>query len=192
MSNRIFLHFYGPYDLCSEVNDILHDCPYTSDQGIYLWAVKMTTGNYRVSYIGETGVSFYKRMKEHLIQKLGGNYQICDPEAMKRGEHKVIWNGLWRKGTRDKMPEFFSQYESLAPTIKKCISTLKLFVAPIKLESHQRRVIEGALAEAIKSDEMASSLLPKDIRYYRSKDTGVLVSCTSDKPIEGLPKQFEV
>ena len=84
------LHSYGPYTSCSETNDILYDCPYASDQGLYMWAVKINSGNYRVSYLGETGISFYKRTKEHLIQILGGNYQIFDSEAMKRGEHKVL------------------------------------------------------------------------------------------------------
>jgi hypothetical protein len=130
-------------------NDVLFDCPHASCEGIYLWAVRMKSGSYKVSYIGETGVSYYRRTKDHLIQIFGGNYQVCDPESLLNGKNEVIWNGLWRKGTRDKLPEFFSQYERLTPIIKRSIVVQKVFVAPIKITSRLRIRIEGALAIAI-------------------------------------------
>jgi hypothetical protein len=151
----------------------------------------MSTGVYRVSYLGQTVRSFYNRNKEHLIQKLGGNYQICDPEAMINGRHEVVWNGMWRKGTRDKLPEFLAQYERLAPIIKRSILVTKLFVAPLKVERRICQRIEGALAVAIKSDAEASSLLPKDIRYILKKENEepILVTIESEQLIEGLPKE---
>jgi hypothetical protein len=117
IGQQTIIHFHGPYPLCSET-DILFGCPYISDEGIYLWTVEMLSGNYRISYIGETGISFYQRTKEHLIQTLGGNYQIFDSEGMRRGEYKRIWDGLWRKETLNKFAEFFCNYEMLAPDVK--------------------------------------------------------------------------
>ena len=192
MNNDQALKFYGPYALCSEESDVLHDCPYASDEGIYLWVVRMSSGSYRVLYIGETGISFYKRTKEHLIQTLGGNYLICDPADMVRGRNNVIWKGLWRKGTRDKLPEFLSHYESMAPKIKKFILIQKLFVAPTKIDRRFRQRIEGALAFAIREDAEASSLLPNDIRYIRRRDDEdpTLVSIFSKYKIEGLPERI--
>ena len=185
------LKFYGPYTICSEENDVLHDCPYASDEGIYLWAVRMNSGSYRILYIGETSTSFYKRTKDHLIQTLGGNYLICDPEAMVFGRSEILWKGLWRKGTRNKLPEFLSRYESLAPKIKKFIFIQKLFVASIKIDRRLRKRIEGALAFAIREDAEASSLLPNDIRYIRRRDDEdpVLVSISAERKIEGLPER---
>jgi hypothetical protein len=184
------LKFHGPYTICSEENDVLNDCPYASDEGIYLWVVKMSSGSYRVSYIGETGISFYKRTKEHLIQTLGGNYLICDPEDMVRGRNNVIWKGLWRKETRNKMPDFLSHYESMAPKIKKSILIQKLFVAPTNIDRRFRQRIEGVLAFAIREDAEASSLLPNDIRYIRRRDDEdpTLISISSNHRIEGLPE----
>ena len=126
MTTKQELKFHGPYTICSEENDVLHDCTYAADEGIYLWVIRMSSGSYRVLYIGETGASFYKRTKEHLIQTLGGNYLICDPEDIVRGRNNIIWKGLWRKGTRDKLPEFLSHYETMAPKIKKFILIQKL------------------------------------------------------------------
>jgi len=192
MNTKQELKFHGPYTICSEENDVLHDCPYASDEGIYLWAVRMNSGSYRILYIGETSTSFYKRTKDHLIQTLGGNYLICDPEAMVRGRNEILWKGLWRKGTRDKLPEFLSRYESLAPKIKQSILIQKLFVAPIKLDRRLRQRIEGALAFAIREDADTSSLLPNDIRYIRRRDDeeSLLVSMSSEHKIEGLPEKI--
>ncbi len=186
------LKFHGPYTICTEENDVLHDCPYASDEGIYLWVVGLNSGSYRISYIGETGVSFYKRTKDHLIQTLGGNYLICDPEAMVHGRNEILWKGLWRKGTRDKLPEFLSRYESLAPKIKKSILIQDLFVAPVKIDRRLRQRIEGALAFAIREDAEASSLLPNDIRYIRRRDDeeSTLISIFSEEKIEGLPERI--
>ena len=190
MNKKQELEFHGPYTICSEENDVLYDCPYAIDEGIYLWVVRMSSGSYRVLYIGETGTSFYRRTKEHLIQTLGGNYLICDPEDMIRGRKNVIWKGLWRKGTRDKLPEFLSHYESIAPKIKKFILIQKLFVAPIKIDRRFRQRIEGALASVIREDAEASSLLPNDIRYVRRREEedSSLVTISSKHKIEGLPE----
>lgn len=186
------LKFHGPYAICSEEKDVLYDCPYASDEGIYLWVVRMSSGFFRVSYIGETGTSFYKRTKDHLIQTLGGNYLICDPEDMVRGRNNVIWKGLWRKGTRNKLPEFLSNYASLAPKIKKSILIQKLFVSPFKVDRRLRQRIEGALAIALRENTEASTFLPEDIRYIRRRENEIptLVSIFSEQKIEGLPERI--
>src|SRR5947207_14873342 len=109
----LILHFHGPSSVCSEADDVLAGCTLRNESGIYLWAVKQRTGGYRVLYIGETGNTFYARMREHVIQTLGGNYRVIDADRMCEGVQQVLWNGLWRKGTREKLPEFLSRYETL-------------------------------------------------------------------------------
>ncbi len=157
-----------------------------------MWAVKMFSNYFRVTYIGETGTSFYKRTKEHVIQTLGGNYQICDPDAMQRGESIVVWNGLWRKGYRDKFPEFLRRYEGIATVIKGALSVQNIFVAPMDVDSRTRKRIEGALAFAVRNNKDASSLLPKDIRYFKNKEdeSPIAISIEAQSKIEGLPRQI--
>jgi hypothetical protein len=190
-SSFIHLRFTGPYPACSESADILNGCPYSKESGIYLWAVQMPTGKYRISYIGETSASFYRRIKEHVIQTLGGNYRICDPTAMRQGVQKVIWDGLWRKGTRDKLPEFLRRYAELAPLIKESLAIQVVFVAVLDREKRLRRRIEGALAEALRANPEACSLLPDDIRYLRRNESEapVKVVIESEGDFDGLPQK---
>ena len=164
------------------------------NEGIYIWAIKTDSGSDRVNYVGETSTSFYRRHKEHLIQVLGGNYQILEPAAMKSGRMEIVWNGLWRKGTRHRFSEFLSQYESLSAIIKEYVLSLKVFVAPLKVERRIRQRIEGAIAATIKKDKEASSLLPDDIRYYSSRPgkKAIVVSISADQGIDGLPPQIIV
>lgn len=184
------IKIHGPYTICGDDHDILEGCPYSDSVGVYFWAVKMPSGQYRVSYLGEISTSFYKRTKEHIIQTLGGNYQICDSDLMLNGEHRVIWNGLWRKGTRDKLPEFIKNYEEMAPKIKSYLSIQKLFVAPLEVDRRTRQRIEAALAKAIHRNKEAANLLPHDIRYYHKKDIEeeLSVIIEPEHQLEGLPE----
>jgi len=187
------LRLFGPYDICSGVTDVLGDCPYAKDEGIYFWAVEQPDGKYKITYIGETSASFYKRTKEHIIQTLGGNYLVCDGEALQRGELVTLWKGTWRKGTRDKLPEFMERYEELAPKIKQYLTVQKLFVLPFKAERRERQRIEGALSKLVVENEKASSIMPKDIRYYyrRPEEEIINVTITGGDLVEGLPTEFE-
>jgi hypothetical protein len=87
------LHFCGPFSLCSETADALDDCEHQNSGGLYLWTVEQNTGNYKISYLGETARSFYSRTKEHITQTLGGNYRTIDADQMRKGEVKEgkIW-----------------------------------------------------------------------------------------------------
>lgn len=189
--NTIFLRFAGPYPVCSENADILHGCPHSKKSGIYLWAVLMPIGKYRITYIGETSASFYRRIKEHVIQTLGGNYRICESAALRQGVQVVLWNGLWRKGTRNKLPDFLRRYVELAPLIKQSLAVENVFLAVLDCEKRLRRRIEGALAEAIRSNPEARSLLPDDIRYLKRKNTEppVRVVIETGSDFEGLPTE---
>src|ERR1700722_2897920 len=113
------LHFHGPYPACSETADVFDGCEHQNSTGLYLWGVEQATGHYRISYIGETERSFYYRTKEHIIQTLGGNYRVIDPDLMRTGVQRIIWDGLWRLDAQKRLPEFLSNYERLAPLIKR-------------------------------------------------------------------------
>ena len=48
------LCFYGPFSLCSEQSEILAECEFKEQAGLYLWVAKQAGGSYRIEYIGET------------------------------------------------------------------------------------------------------------------------------------------
>ena len=116
MPEKLKVHFEGPFGLCGQHRRMLFGDSISAEAGIYLWTFSTDAG-FLVEYVGETGKSFTKRMKEHMIQTFGGNYRVLDPVLIRRLEVKVVWNGLWRKGTRDKIAEFASRYLDLAPVI---------------------------------------------------------------------------
>lgn len=185
------LVFHGPYPFCPSAHgqDLLHGCDISKDYGIYIFAAKQKKGGYRVTYIGETGTSFYKRIKEHAIQTLGGNYRICDAEKMTYGIQEIIWDGLWRKGVRNKIFEFIDKYEYYSPFVKAYIKSISIFLAPFHGSKEQRKNIEFKISSEIRSAGECASLLPSDIqyRYKKINFSGQLLQVQSFTHIEGLP-----
>jgi len=54
--------------------------------GVYVYAVKVKNVGYLTTYVGETGVSFLKRIKDHVINTLGSYERIYDPDALQEGK----------------------------------------------------------------------------------------------------------
>ena len=193
VSNQLTVAFNGPHTICNETKDVLADCVHRKGAGIFFTAVQVGD-SYRITHIGQTGTSFYARLKEHVIQTLGGNFRICDPVAMARGENKVRWDGLWRPGRHAKLPEFLRDGPELLEAARSCFKLEKAFVAPLVIEDRMRRRIEGAIAKQIRKDKAASSLFPPDVRYLPrlSTETAITIRIVSPKKILGLPEQLEV
>lgn len=189
------LHFYGPYALCSETGDVLQNCVHKSSGGLYLWVVPQDAGGYKISYLGETSRSFYGRTKEHVIQTLGGNYRVIDAVQMRSGVERIIWNGMWRRDFRNRLPEFLRRYEELAPLIKEYLFGQSIFVCPLPAEQPFRRQIERALALEIRKDAKAATLFPADIRFtvpsevFRPAAVSK-VTISADRDVQGLPSEL--
>jgi len=191
VSESLGIHFHGPYGLAGQHEKMLFGESISQEAGVYLWTVRTPDG-FLVEYVGQTGESFAKRTKDHMIHTFGGNYRVCDPQLMRQGQLKVVWLGLWRRGTKDKMPEFAQRYLSLAPAIQEYLEAVELFLAPIAENRRLRERIEGAIAHQIREQSApASSLLPPDIRY-RSRTQGevpVSIDIVCDQAVLGLPSQ---
>ncbi len=187
------VNFDGPYPAYSETLDVLADCRHRKAGGVYFWAIKVGDG-YRLTHIGQTGTSFYHRMKEYIINTLGGNYRICDPDALGRGETKLLWNGLWREGTRERLPEFLRDSSRLFEAAKRNLMLEQIFVAPLNVEDRMRRRIEGAIAKSVRKDKTASSLFPLDVRVLGrlTTEAPIPVHIRVGKKILGLPEQLDV
>ena len=164
------INFIGPYGLCGEHQRLFFAEPISRTAGIYLWTVRTSSG-FIAEYVGQTGESFAKRTKDHMIQTFGGNYRVCDAQLMREGTAKVVWPGLWRKGTRDKMPEFAQRYLELAPLIREHLQTIEVFLASVDADRRFRERVEGALARHIwDQPPPASNLLARDVRYRQRRE----------------------
>lgn len=186
------LFFYGPFSI-NGPNSIFMD-PVGDESGIYLWAIR-SQDRFLVEYVGETGYSFRQRTKEHMIQVLGGNYRSLDPDYYDRGVVRVLWNGLWRKGTQDKLNEFIDAYPVLASKIAQYVKSIHLFVAPLNAPSYERKLIEGGIASYVKAQpEEISRFYPRDNRTYNPKpnEKGILVTIASAAEIMGLPAELRL
>jgi hypothetical protein len=187
------LILYGPYGLCGKHERIIFYEPIGEETGIYFWTVPYVQGGSIINYIGETGESFKRRFKDHMIHKAGGNYRICDPDFAVQGVERILWNGLWRKGTRDKMPEFVSRITELSPAIKKSLEHSEIYVAPFEGEKRIRQRIEGAIADYIKAQTSpASGLFPTDIRYTKrwNDEEPLHVRISGGDALLGMPKDL--
>jgi len=190
---RIELTIHGPYGLCGNHEKIIFHESIGDEIGIYFWTVPYFKGGSVISYIGETGKSFKERFKDHMIHTAGGNYRIYDPDSEIQGIGHILWNGLWRKGTRDKMPEFVARMIELAPAIKKSLEHSEIYVAPFESERRVRQRIEGAIADHIKAQPPpASGLLPTDVKYYKKWDDEepIYVRISGGDALLGMPKDL--
>jgi hypothetical protein len=186
------LDFQGPFKLCGTEGKLLFSREEAQLAGIYLWTVRFQDG-FLVNYVGETKTSFHKRMKDHMIQCMGGNYRICDAEWLLKGERKILWNGMWRKGTRNLMPVFVERYVELAPKIKAYLQVLDIFVAPVQVDKRIRRRIEGAIAFSLRQKlAPVGSFITEDVRYLSRKDgeTPIQVMIGSNERLLGLESQI--
>lgn len=185
----LMLTFHGPFGLM-EGEDNLFTSALAMQSGIYVWTVPYVHGGYLITYVGQTGATFGRRNKEHMIQTIGGNYRISDPDLLLQGVDHVLWNGLWRKGTRDKIDEYLHRVVDLVPAIRKTLTTIRVLVAPLDAAPPIRRRIEGALADHIKRQPPpAAALLPPDIRYGRRQAAEELIDVQILCAVEvlGLP-----
>jgi len=127
--------------------------------------------------------------------KSGGGTEKC-PDFKTVWAFQIIWKGLWRKGTRDKIGEFIKNYKKYAPIIKSYIEIHDIFLAPLTVDRRKRQLIEGNIAKIIKEQKPPiSNLLPADIRYvYNRKDSeeGFIVKIECDENIFGLPERLRI
>ena len=189
-ADQLTLHFKGPFVLAGKEAPLLFDDAISKRSGIYLWAVPQIDDGLIVTYVGETATSFGRRMKDHAIQMLGGNYRVSDPDQLSQGVDAVLWNGMWRPGTRDRLPEYVARVVELAPVIQRTLMLTRALVAPCELDGRARRRIEAALAQHVWSQSPpTSALLPRDIRYHarRGSEAPISLHVVADVEVQGLP-----
>lgn len=60
------LDFAGAYGMCGQHQRLLFGEPMSRTSGISLWTVRTSNG-FIAAYVGQTGESFAKRTKDHMI-----------------------------------------------------------------------------------------------------------------------------
>ncbi|GAA5439000.1 hypothetical protein ACFQDE_17650 [Deinococcus caeni] len=182
------LRFQGPFTLTGNASGNVFRQREVRQAGIYLFAMETDQAGTVVRYVGETGVSFQKRLKEHLIQTLGGNYRVSDVASLRSLQEIVLWDGMWRRGTTGRMQEFVDRYVQLAPAIKEYLDAYRIFLAPMPSEigQRQRRLVESALARHF---QQGPHLMAPDIRYLKrtTEDPYCTVMAQSSSTVTGLP-----
>ncbi|HPA19285.1 MAG TPA: hypothetical protein PLU30_16175 [Verrucomicrobiae bacterium] len=187
----ITLHFQGPFTFIPGERSLFH-CSAAKSAGIYLWTHRQNAdGSHLIHYIGETG-SFAQRHRQHLIEILGMNYGIFDPDHAKIGKSTLLWPGLWRDPSADGPGELLGQYEAMTPTVIRYVHALTVFFAPLETETKFRKHVEGLIAWNLRTRHLeASALYPDD--NYTSKNkaiTGVRLLISSAEPIQGLDREI--
>lgn len=193
-NNSLHLQFSGPFILCGTNGVSALDAEIASKAGLYLWTVRTHEG-VLVEYVGETGVSFAERSRQHMVQCLGGYYRIWDASLLRQGKRELVWGGMWQKHRRNSMAEFISVYTDLAPKILDYLSVIDVFVAPLDSTQRIRRRIERALWDSLGDQPPpVSTFLQDSIRHntrrkFEEEPVAVSISCA--QAIEGLPSQLQ-
>jgi len=182
------LRWRGPYRFYGGADRSLFNSMEAKKSGVYLWTVALKK-QYLVYYVGETGRSFYTRFSEHARDCLYGYYRIYDPTSFAKGKKKLVWEGMWKPGTRDRIGEFLNRYLELSPIIYEYLGLFRIFLAPLDVEKRIRQRIENAIAsQLLKQKGLISEFQDSDIKYYprREDEEPILVKMARHENILGL------
>ena len=118
---------------------------------IYLWTIRQrNSSDHLIHYIGETN-QLGLRHREHLINILGLNYGIFDPEKAKGGVADLIWPGLWRDRSSEGPINTLANYQRLNETVMEYLLVIEIFFAELDVEKEMRRHIEGCIGWNLRS-----------------------------------------
>ena len=186
------LQVFGPFRIHSnDGEDIFHN-PIAKESGIYVYAVPYEKSGFLAEYVGETGASFLKRIKEHTINTMGGYNRIYDPVALKKGKKELLWDGLWKATRQGYFNEFIERYRELAPSIYDFLTIFSVFLLPVEAEPRLRRRIESSIANHLyQQPEPVGTFMASDIRYIKHLQKGekqIQIKISGGREIIGFPK----
>lgn len=195
-ASPITISFTGPYSWEREADaDSIFDSPAGKLSGVYLW----TNGSPErelVYYVGETGVGFATRMKDHLSQELSGMYHIHDPVLFRQGIKKCLWAGMYGKTAEPGgLMEFLSRMPELHEALSGFVRQMRFHLAPTNCDPRMRKRIEAALASHFIGLRNQGCDLQDDGVVYRPRkpdEAPVEATIVSARPIAGLPNRLMV
>ncbi len=188
---EIKLHFKGPFTFIDGPQSVFY-----SEQAkfpcIYLWTIRQKKDNsHYIHYVGETA-SLAKRQHEHLIQILGLNYGIFDPDKARNGISKLLWSGLWRQKNPSAIGSLVTCYSELNTKVIEYLSIINIFYAVTNVENHLRKHIEGCIGWNLRNKHPEYKVLYPDDNYIGTKaekTIGTLLISSNDR-IMGLDEKI--
>ena len=166
----------------------------TSQYGVYIWTVKTKDGEF-IYYVGETGISFSKRIIEHLKEYLSGYYRILDPVELAEGNKVVLWRGMFMKGPKPDIMDFVQHNERYMPALRGMLGLFNIWIFPTDCPQNIRRRIEGAIAKSLYSQPgLVGQFQDPGIRYVtrRTSEKPIQVQIEMPSKIDGLASLLEV
>lgn len=187
----ITLDFIGPFKFTDGENSVFSS-PVATCPGLYLWAIRQSSDqSHLIHYVGETA-ALAARHREHLINILGLNYGIFNPERAQQGVCELIWPGLWRDKSPSGPARQIGAYVYHHEMVIGYVSVLNIFFAEIHVDSRLRKHIEGCIGWNLRKNHPDCKVLyPDDNRVGTSanKDNGVL-RIHFQEPIRGLDEEI--
>jgi hypothetical protein len=186
------LYFDGPFTFCDGPDSVFRS-RLRASAGVYLWTIQQASDNtHLIHYVGET-VQLGNRQREHLVQILGLNYGIFDPDKARRGVCELLWGGLWRDRTPDGPGRTLSEYQRLNEDIVRYVEAISIFFAELNVESRLRKHIEGCIGWNLRNNHPeCKQLYPDDnhVGTMKVRESGRLL-ITAAGVIRGLDASIE-
>ena len=189
MKQNSKIHFDGPFKL-HESKNCVFDKEICDQHGIYLWVIKEKTGSNYISYIGETGRTFRKRLEEHILGMTSLDYRISDAEIRKEGEEKIIWDGHWRVKS---MKKLINNYDRVSKYVINHIKTFDIYLSSFESDTRTRKRIEGEIGEIIKPNKEYNKFFAIDTTIgWQTPIINKKIKINSDEELIGLPKEISI
>jgi len=125
---------------------------------------------------------------QDLINILGLNYGIFDPEKAQIGISELLWKGLWRDKTADGPSRQIEAYQAIQKDVIRYLSILNIFFAEVDADNHLRKHIEGCIGWHLRNNYPEHKALYPDDNHVgarKEKENGILRVTMSEK-IRGI------
>jgi hypothetical protein len=193
--NNLVIEFQGPLLWAKSSGDAsIYYSEVSKQHGVYLWTVPTPNG-YLVYYVGETGVNFRTRMRDHYKEQLSGMYHIYDPEQFCLGRKCELWRGIYGKGGIRDHNKFLEILPEIAPVLVRFINIFHFYVAPMQCDRRIRERLEAALANHLyEQPGVIGAFQEKNIRYNlrRSNEDPIKVKIACPQVVQGIPTELNI
>ncbi len=164
------LHFDGPFAF-SDGPDSVFRSRFSRSAGVYLWTIRQASDNtHLIHYVGETA-QLGNRHREHLVQILGLNYGIFNPDKAREGVCELLWPGLWRDKTADGPSRTLAECQRLREDVIRYVKVISIFFAELDADGRLRKHIEGCIGWNLRNNHPeCKQLYPDDNHVGTMKD----------------------
>ena len=185
------IEFTGPYSWPKlDVERILPNVP--THPGIYLMTVDYIEG-FLIYAAGITRRTIPKRLYEHTIKYMDGDYNVLETESMQQGIRKVVWHGWgW---TSEKKATFEKRKAFILDAVHKQLACFRIFVADIGTEPRILERLEASIMNNLYQQPLPLCDIPDRGMMLAPRwdsEKPILVRTKCEANLYGLPRQIEI